>query len=77
MTVPALSSMYADKFKGKSRVSMLKPNLGSTENANEEEFSYAGISGSRSLSDIFLQARKSHDTATLCTRNNCNQKIIT
>ena len=38
---------------------MLKPNLGSTEDTNEGDFSYAGISGSRSMSDIFLQPTSS------------------
>lgn len=37
---------------------MLKPNLSATEGSNEG-LSYAGISGSRSLSDIFLQPTSS------------------
>jgi len=38
---------------------MLKPNLGSTEDTHEGDYSYAGISGSRTMSDIFLQPTSS------------------
>lgn len=42
---------------------LLKPNLDPTEDASKGDFSYAGISGSRSMSDIFLQVRTTRDNA--------------
>lgn len=38
---------------------MLKPNSSAAEDSNEGNMSYAGISGSRSMSDIFLQPTSS------------------
>lgn len=48
---------------------MLKPNLSSSEDTEETDLSYAGISGTRSMSDIFLQPTSSLDDSDSCNNS--------